>query len=266
MSMSSHRWTPAARRVAAAFATALFVGGPALAASPAYAADGQSVEFSGGSVLSMLVCKSQPSAAQVTVASEGRVVFVNRLGQSATLRVDGHSVASVGANQAVPVVFHYGPVTVSMALSCNVGVVQQFQSVVVNVARPVAAGGTATAAGGAGASARAATTARPGGTPTGEHSAVAAAPTDDQTAAGLEPGLDPSGDVSASAGADAAAAPADPAGAGPVAVGPIVTASGTPRVRASGLLTLLATVCAIGVTVAAIRAIVAQRTTRTRFA
>jgi hypothetical protein len=146
MSMSGNRWTPAARRVAAAFATALFAAGPALAASPAYAADGQSVEFSGGSVLSMLVCKSRPSAAQLTVPAESRVVFVNRLGQAAALRVDGRSVASVGPNQAVPVVFHYGPVAVSMALACNVGVVEQFQAVAVNVVRPVASGGGSAAA------------------------------------------------------------------------------------------------------------------------
>ena len=72
------------------------------------------VEFSGGSVLNMLVCKSQPSTGRLSVPAESRVSFVNRLGQNATLRMGGRTVTSVGANQAVPVVFHHGPVEVSM--------------------------------------------------------------------------------------------------------------------------------------------------------
>src|SRR2546423_8537361 len=110
------------RRTAAVCAAALLAVGPILLAGPAYA-DGQSVEFSGGSVAGMLVCRSQPSTSRVSVAAESRVMFVNRLGQAATLRVDGQNVTTVGANQAVPVVFHYGPVAVSMAVACSVGVV-----------------------------------------------------------------------------------------------------------------------------------------------
>ena len=56
-----------------------------------------------------------------------------------------------------------------------------------------------------------------------------------------------------------------PATTGPdtaVAVEPLVPASGTPRLAASGLLALVAAVCAIGVTVSAIRAIIAQRTSQ----
>jgi hypothetical protein len=265
MSMSGNRWTPAARRVAAAFATALLAGGPALAGNPAYAADGPSVEFSGGSVLSVL-CKSQPSAARVTVSAEGRVVFVNRLRQSATLLVDGRPAASVGANLAVPVVFHSGPVTVSMVPACDVGVVEQFESVVVTVLRPVGVAGSASAvAGASGGASSGGTTARPAAA-TGAARPAATAPPSGDEQLGLEPGLAASGDVSASAGADAVEPPAVTGTGGAVAVEPIVAASGTPSEGTSGMLALLATVCAIGVTVAAIRAIVAQRTTRTRFA
>src|SRR5204863_4097205 len=98
------------RRLAAVCAAGMLAVGPALVAGPAFA-DTPTVAFSGGSVVGMLVCRSQPSAGQVTVAPESRVLFVNRLGQPATLRVGAQVVAKVGANQAVPVVFHYGPGT-----------------------------------------------------------------------------------------------------------------------------------------------------------
>ena len=244
-------------RVAAGVAAALLAAAPALAASPAYA-DGQSVEFTGGSVLSMLVCKSQPSVPRLTVSAEARVLFVNRLGQSATLRVGAQAVATVPANQAVPVMFHYGPVPVSMGLNCNVGVVEQFQSVVVNVVQP------AGSASGGGTGSGATGTRRQAGAAGAERS-TATHPADDAAAGAVDPQVAASGD----AAAGAAGAPPDQAaasGTGAVVVEPLVAASGTPRVRASGMLALLATVCAIGVTVAAIRAIIAQRTTRTRFA
>ena len=122
------------RRLAAVCAAGLLAVGPALVAGPAFA-DTPTVAFSGGSVVGMLVCRSQPSAGQVTIAPESRVLFVNRLGQPATLRVGAQVVAKVGANQAVPVVFHYGPVPVSMAVPCSVGVVEQFESVTVAVSR-----------------------------------------------------------------------------------------------------------------------------------
>src|SRR2546423_8820656 len=122
-------------RWAAVCTAGMLAVGRALVAGPAYA-DAPTVTFSGGSVVGMLVCRSQPSAAQVAVAAETRVLFVNRLGQPATLRVGAQTVAKVGANQAVPVLFHYGPVPVSMAIPCSVGVVEQFESVTVGVSRP----------------------------------------------------------------------------------------------------------------------------------
>src|SRR3954470_24089805 len=119
------------RRIAAVLAAAALGAGPALAAAPAAAA-GPSVEFSGGSVLNVLVCRSQPSTRRLTVPAETRVTFINRLGQPATLHVGGSS-STIGANQAVPVVFHYGPVNVSMSMSCSVGVAEDFGAVTVAV-------------------------------------------------------------------------------------------------------------------------------------
>ena len=85
------------------------------------------------------------------------------------------------------------------------------------------------------------------------------------------PGADPaaSADAGVASGEGPLAlppAPTDSPTGGAVAVGPLVAASGTPRSAASGLLALVAAVCAIGVTVVAIRAIVSQRTSRIRLA
>jgi hypothetical protein len=230
------------RRLAAVCAAGMLAVGPALVAGPAFA-DTPTVAFSGGSVVGMLVCRSQPSAGQVTIAPESRVLFVNRLGQPATLRVGAQVVAKVGANQAVPVVFHYGPVPVSMAIPCSVGVVEQFESVTVAVSRPASG---SSAAAGSGRSGIGHSTADRGG-------AAAGTPTADpaMTPPDVSGSADPLGLAPATTGPDTA-----------VAVEPLVPASGTPRLAASGLLALVAAVCAIGVTVAAIRAIIAQRTSR----
>ena len=130
-----------AARVATAAAALLGVA-LTVGAGPVYAAPsgGPTVEFSGGSMLNLLVCKSSPSTGKVTVPADSRVTFVNRLGQTATLKVDGKPVSQIGANQAVPVVFHYGPADVSMTFNCGVGVVEEFKSVGV----AVTSGGTAT--------------------------------------------------------------------------------------------------------------------------
>jgi len=260
-----------AARVAAAAAT-LLSAALTVGASPVYAAPagGPTVEFSGGSVLSLLVCKSEPSSGQVTVPAETRMSFVNRLGQGATLRIDGKPVAQVGANQAVPVVFHYGPVNVAMTFSCGVGVVEEFKAVGVTVTRPVVAqGGTnplpapgATSAPRTGtvpaSTGRSPNSAAGGGTANGEGT-----PTEQ---GGTEP-IDPSllGPDATAAPAGAAAVPSANAD-GRVFVEAAVPASGTPRNGPAGLLALVAAVCVVGVAMAAIRAIIAQRSTRTGIA
>ena len=234
------------RRLAAVCAAGMLAVGPALVAGPAFA-DTPTVAFSGGSVVGMLVCRSQPSAAQVAVAAETRVLFVNRLGQPATLRVGAQTVAKVGANQAVPVLFHYGPVPVSMAIPCSVGVVEQFESVTVGVSRPASTGSTPSGTGRSGI----------GHPNAGEHGAAGST--------GETPAADPAATAPDAGASEDPLAIAPATTAGPdsaVAVEPLVPASGTPKLAASGLLALVAAICAIGVTVAAIRAIIAQRTSR----
>jgi hypothetical protein len=278
--LSGHR---IAARLAAT-AGALLTAALAVGASPAYAAPsgGPTVEFSGGSMLNLLVCKSSPSSSKVNVPSESRVTFVNRLGQKATLKVDGKAVSEVGANQAVPVLFHYGPAQVSMTFNCGVGVVEEFKPVGVSVAKPAAAapaapkansGATAapkhtTAAPTAGNTTRsggtgAATGSRDSANTTGAAPASAAAGT---TVEGTEP-IDPSllpPDSSAApfAMGDVPAAPGD----NQLDVEAAVPASGTPTNGPAGLLALIAAVCAVGVGIAAVRAVLAQRANRATFA
>jgi hypothetical protein len=243
--------------------------GPALMAGAAYAAPAgpPSVEFSGGSVLNMLVCKSQPSTGRVTVPAESKVTFVNRLGQNATLRISGKTVTSVGANQAVPVVFHHGPVEVSLTISCSAGVVEEFRPVTVGVtakpaAPPVVAAPT-TAPAGRGSS----------GTASGQRgstarSAAATPPaaTAEASSAAADPWAPPAG--VASSGVPAADAGNGEGGGVPGAadVGDVVAASGEPVHGPSGLLAMIAAVLTVGVGVAAVRAVLARRTSHAGFA
>jgi hypothetical protein len=274
--LSGHR---TAARAAAATA-ALLSAALTLGASPVHAASGTTVEFSGGSVLSVLVCKSHPSTTQVTIAAETRITFVNHLGQAASLEIDGKAVSAVGVNQAVPVIFHRGPVNVSMTFDCGVGVVEEFKSVAVIVMAPVATnqGGVGGAAGSvSGAAGRTATATRPGSSTTsGARSAGGAATTSGAGeaagqrdasrtgATGAEP-VDPA--AAGATAANGAAVPAVPGGAGdaetpPVLVEAPVPASGASHGGPAGLLALVATVCVVGVGMAAIRAIMARRTSR----
>nr|BFE64344.1 hypothetical protein GCM10020063_088700 [Dactylosporangium thailandense] len=283
--LSGHRTAVRLAATAAAIAAAaLTVGASPVSAAPAE----PTVEFSGGSVLSLLVCKSQPNTGDLSVPADTRVNFVNRLGQNASLKVDGQSVATVQPNQQVPVLFKKGPVEVAMTFDCGVGVVQQFKPVSVGVTAPPAApaatgqpaqGSTAKAAPGAtktspangpaGAAAGAANGVINNRTGGAAHATKTPAAQDGSAAAadefGTEPAdpslLDPSAAAAPAIGADPSA-PVDDR----VTVEEPVAASGPASNGPAGLLALVATVCVVGVGIAAIRAIIAQRASRASFA
>jgi hypothetical protein len=254
-------------------AAALGVG-PALVAGAAHAAPEATpaVEFSGGSVLNMLVCKSQPSTSRVIVPAESRITFVNRLGQNATLRVGGKTVTSVGANQAVPVVFHHGPVEVSMTISCSAGVVEEFRAVTVGVtpkpaAAPPAAAPTTAPANRAPSPTGTATR---GGSNSYNRSAT---PAPSATgAATASPPVDPWASAATDASPAGVPVPVEGTGGGgdlpPGAtdIGDVVQAAGEPVHGPSGLLAMIAAVLTVGVGVAAVRAILARRPGAARFA
>jgi hypothetical protein len=282
--LSGHRSAVRLAATAAALAAAaLTVGASPVSAAPAT----PTVEFTGGSVLSLVVCKSEPSSGDVSVPADSRVNFVNRLGQNASLKVDGKSVATVQPNQQVPVVFKKGPVEVAMTFDCGVGVVQQFRPVSVGVTGTSAATGAAPtgrpnnapgatqatpANGPAGAAAGAANNAIAGrsGTSGRASRAPQGQAGEDGTAASTgELGTEPIDPALLDPDASAAAA----AGAGPsmsvderVLVEEPVAASGPASSGPAGLLALVAAVCVVGVGIAAIRAIIAQRSSRANFA
>jgi hypothetical protein len=255
-------------RILAAAALGVGLGvGPALLVGIANAEPegAPAVEFTGGSVLNMLVCKSQPSTGRLTVPAESRITFVNRLGQNATLRVGGKTVTSVGANQAVPVVFHHGPVDVSMEISCSAGVVEEFRAVTVGVTPKPAAAPPAVA-------------------PTTAPANRAPSPTSTSRAGnGYNRSATPAPTPTATTAADPfASAPAEVASGVPVTdpgtgeggglppgatdVGDVVAAAGEPVHGPSGLLAMIAAVLTVGVGVAAVRAILARRPGAARFA
>jgi hypothetical protein len=253
-----------ARRLAAAFGLGLLIGVPALAAPALAEPEAQpQVEFNGGG-LGLLLCGSRPDRASVTVKSESKVVFVNNIGQGATLQIDGENGGPIADGQAVEVQFHRGPVAIAMVPDCllNLGGNGSYEPVTVNVNRSTApsSGGSS---GGSKTAVKPRTTPKPKPSPSVSADAL---PTDDPSVAAddtqLFP-LDPEAtDPAAVAGESAAPGLGDAT---------MTTTGGsfpdTPTDKGPiGLLAIIATVCVVGVSVGAIRAIVGQRASRAEFA
>jgi hypothetical protein len=134
--MTSRVRTP---RVLALAAAAALAGTPLLAGSPASAAEAvmptasqaslnrsdgaDTVTFNGGCGLlgSGLGGTSTPDATALRVPSGSGVRFANRLGQPATLLLNGEAVGEVPAGGSADVVFRKGPATASMQVSCMLG-------------------------------------------------------------------------------------------------------------------------------------------------
>ncbi|WP_027342870.1 hypothetical protein [Hamadaea tsunoensis] len=251
-----------ARRLAAGIGLGLLLGLPLLAA-PALAAgdEGQTqVEFNGGG-LGLLLCGSRPNTSAVTIKSESKVVFVNNLGQGATLQIDGENGGPITDGQAVEVQFHRGPVAVAMVPDCllDLGGNGSYEPVTVNVT-------SASPSGGKTASSPHTVKPRTSPKPRSSASAAAAAATPSAEAsldAPLLP-LDPSDGTTDPSGDFGATDPAVAPDGTPVTS---LTAGDTPTDKGPiGLLAIIATVCVVGVSVGAIRVIVSQRATRAEFA
>jgi hypothetical protein len=84
----------------------------------AVAAQSPTVTFNGGCGPQGVGAASQPDSAALSVPAEGLVVFVNHLGETATLLVDDRLSGTLQANDEVSVIFHHGPVSVRLAPSC----------------------------------------------------------------------------------------------------------------------------------------------------
>lgn len=114
-----HRgWAVAAVTVAAGLA-----GAPLLAGSPASADPAGTITFTGGCGLlgSGLGAESTPDITEVQVPSGTGIRFANQLGQEAQLRLDGEAAAELPAGGAADVTFHSGPVTAAMQIQCLLG-------------------------------------------------------------------------------------------------------------------------------------------------
>ena len=221
------------------------------------------VTFSGQPILTGAVfCPSTPSVGSITVAPGATVNFADQLGVAATLYA-GDSQTHLTDGQMVPVTFGTGPTIVQMQMvpDCNLDL-GTHGTMTVTVTPPPAGSGTTRGSGGAGGPTRAATPGAsrsaqpPANTPKPEHTTPAAQPS--EGGVGGVPGGPTRG---AGSGALATPGPRETAKSGSVRLGPPV-ASDEPSRGASGLLTLIATVSLVGVSAAAIRAIVAQRASR----
>lgn len=252
-----------ARRLAAALGLGLLIGVPALAAPALAEPEAQpQVEFNGGG-LGLLLCGSRPDRGSVTVKAESKVVFVNNIGQGATLQIDGENGGPIADGQAVEVQFHRGPVSIAMVPDCllNLGGNGSYEPVTVNVNKtsaPSDGSGSKTAV-------KPRTTPKPKPSP----SQAAAVPTDEPSIASDDTQLFP---LDPDAPADQTAVLGESAAPGLIASDADTartagTLSDTPTDKGPiGLLAIIATVCVVGVSVGAIRAIVGQRASRAEFA
>jgi hypothetical protein len=229
---------------------ALLAPGSALAAAPA-------VAFQGGCGLLGVGASSRPDTGAVTVPAGSTVTFVNHLGQSAHLMINGADRGVVPADNQVAVLFRQGRVNVSMLPGCLVGGSGQVGAVTVTVLPAADQGSSVTAGSPDGRSSRA------GGKSPEAKAAASASPAPGGVAASVDPAAPaPAGGtaLSANGGLDATPDPAVPS-LDSVAVGTVVP--GPPgRHRPAGLLVFVAAICVVGVSIAATRAIIAQRAIR----
>jgi hypothetical protein len=247
-------------RFVATMAVGVVAALPLLAAGPAFAAPPR-IEFSGPGA-GLLSCGSRPSDRDLTVPAESTVIFVNKLRDDATLRINGREAAPVPQGGSTEVLFHRGPVRVDMVPDCGLSLATDIEAVSVTVVAPGSSASGPSSSG----------PARSGKSPAGASAQSSRA----SRPAGAYRSASPGGSVSASAGGVAAAgggiSPAPGAGEGSAAgdsegvAEPVSTAAASSKDGPNGLLTIIAVVCIVGVSAGAIRAIAAQRATRTSVA
>lgn len=238
------------KRLATVVALSALIGLPL--ASPASADAG--VTFSGGG-LGLLLCGSKPDTPQVTVGAEMKIRLTNGLGGNAQLRIDGTPSASLAGGETVEVQFHRGPVSITMVPDCPLNLNTKYEALTVQVTPLPVAPRTSSPAK---PSAKPSATAAPGSTP--GSGGLPALPTDplfiDPNVAGGSPSPGSSLDASPATivNPDGTPAQTNLANHRPVDKGPI------------GLLAIIATVCVVGVSAGAIRAIITQRASRLELA
>ncbi|HCT80558.1 MAG TPA: hypothetical protein DGG94_17120 [Micromonosporaceae bacterium] len=244
------------KRLATFAIVGALAGLPLAGQASADPAPGASVTFTGGG-LGLLLCGSKPATSRITVGAESKVRLTNSLGMGAQLNIDGAASATVASGETVEVQFHRGPVGITMVPDCALNLNPKFEQLTVDVTAAPAA-----------VPAKPATPPKPSTKPstgapaTGAPGALPALPTDPLFPDELAnvPGGSP---APGSGTLESPATVVNPDGSparklagesGPVDKGPI------------GLLAIIATVCVVGVSAGAIRAIITQRATRAEFA
>ncbi|MDQ7907057.1 hypothetical protein RB614_21325 [Phytohabitans sp. ZYX-F-186] len=255
-------------RAAATAVAALFAAMPLLVTSAAQAApareplpaeSGEEVVFNGDRGLLGVSCTANPSTNSVTVPAETTLRVVNNTGYRAKLLLDGASQGEIADGGAAPVIFYRGPVQLGLKPSCMISDESAVRVEVVpapDPTTPSAKPRTSSPRPSAGGSSREPRQEEPDAVPS-----TAPAPSLDETET-PEPAT--AGEDGGNLG-DALATVDETSGTADEGVAAEALSSVQP-VRKSGpigLLALIATVCVVGVTAGAIRAIIAQRATRT---
>jgi hypothetical protein len=230
---------------AACLGGALFSPGTAEAATP-------TVVFHGDCGLLGVGASSRPDPGSLSVSAGTSVAFVNQLGQSAELMINGADQGSVPADHQVSVAFRAGRVKVSLVPACLLAT--GGAGVATITVTPAAGPGSPT--GSKPPSDRRSPDGRTTPTAVGQPTTVPGAPAPPGPAAA--PRLDTS--VGAIGSDDANPDPV-PTTDGVAAVGP--ARPGPPARHApSSLLVSVAAICLVGVSIAAVRAVIAQRASR----
>ena len=260
---------PLARHRAAATAVAaLFAAAPLLVTAAAQAApargplpaeSGKEVVFSGDRGLLGVSCAANPSTSSVTIPAETTLRVVNQTGYRAKLMLDGAAQGEIADGAAAPVVFHRGPVTLGLKPSCMLSDESAVRVEVVPAPSTKAPAGSKPAPGSPARPANGGVDQREEEPEAETSTAPIPSPAVTETpepAMASEDGGDPG---------EAMATVDDTSGTGDEGVAAEALSSVQP-VRKSGptgLLALIASVCVVGVSAGAIRAIIAQRATRT---
>lgn len=259
---------PLARHRAAATAVAaLFAATPLLVTAAAQAAptpdplpaeSGKEVVFRGDRGLLGVSCAANPSTSSVTIPAETTLRVVNKTGYRAKLLLDGAAQGEIADGGAAPVVFHRGPVTLGLKPSC---MLSDESAVRVEVVPAPNAKATS-------AKPQTGSPQRPArgdrDQPEEEPEAGPSVQPTPSPVATETPEPATVGEDGGDSG-EAVATVEDTSGTGDEGVAAEALSSVQP-VRKSGpigLLALIATVCVVGVSAGAIRAIIAQRATRT---
>jgi hypothetical protein len=192
--------------------SAVAVTGPAAVPNAPARKSDREIVFTGGGSLHVR-CTAAPGVPSVTVPAENTLRVVNNTGRRARLMLDGLAQGEISEGSAGEVLFHRGPVSLSLRPMCL---------------------------------------------------SVAASPVRVEVATSAPPGPGTTGPAGAGPASSGGVSRVPPGGRadGPAAE-PAASVEPLSRGGPVGLLALTAAVCVVGVSAGAIRAIMAQRTTKT---